>query len=494
MQQKVTLTEKEQATLDALTEETSNPQSRPAQAFQDAAEMDILRGMIHSEPFLKHLIGIGFNPTSLDNEYQKLLGQLTVDLFKQYRKLPTLDQLQVELTAKIKNKKPELIPPYHEVWKAAHTFKFHDQLEWLQDFAARVHNKAEGKRLLSEAMDKAKDKQGNADWHDLAQKLLKLGTSKTGLPEIEDAFDFCERQMQLPTELIEGLLHRGSKLSFGGASKSYKSWALLNQALSIAYGRDWMGCKTNRAKVLVINFELQKEFCQRRLHVLEDARGIEREPGRMDVWNLRGFAAKHEEIFPKIIERIGNNDYGLIVLDPIYKLYGGEADENAAKDMGALLNSIEQVSVQTGAAVAFGAHFSKGNQASKNAIDRVSGSGVFARDPDSIINLTAHEEEDCYTFDAILRNFPPIDPFVVRWSYPVFSKAGELDPAALKTPGRPSKWTPEAALDSLQGKSLSMIDWAKGMGCDVKTLRRLRDVLVQRGSVEDVDQKWKVIS
>jgi len=37
--------------------------------------------------------------------------------------------------------------------------------------------------------------------------------------------------------------------------------------------------------------------------------------------------------------------------------------------------------VKTGAAVGFGAHYSKGNQAGKEAIDRVSGSGVFARDP-----------------------------------------------------------------------------------------------------------------
>ncbi len=100
------------------------------------------------------------------------------------------------------------------------------------------------------------------------------------------------------------------------------------------------------------------------------------------------------------------------------------------------MNSVEALAVKTGAAVAFGVHYSKGNQASKDAIDRVSGSGVFARDPDSLLNFTKHEEADCYTVEATLRNFPPLDPFVVRWKYPLFTRDTGLDPAALKVPGK----------------------------------------------------------
>src|SRR3954470_23651854 len=38
-------------------------------------------------------------------------------------------------------------------------------------------------------------------------------------------------------------------------------------------------------------------------------------------------------------------------------------------------------------------HFAKGNAAAKETIDRISGSGVFARDPDSLITFTKHEEQ-----------------------------------------------------------------------------------------------------
>jgi RecA-family ATPase len=79
------------------------------------------------------------------------------------------------------------------------------------------------------------------------------------------------------------------------------------------------------------------------------------------------------------------------------------------------------VAVRTGAAIAFGAHYSKGNQARKESIDRVGGSGVFARDPDSLLNFTRHEERDCFTVEMTLRNHPPQKPFVVKWEYPCFA-------------------------------------------------------------------------
>ena len=311
-----------------------------------------------------------------------------------------------------------------------------------------------------------------------------------GLPEIEDACDFCKRNLPLPPELIEGLLHQGSKMSLGGASKAYKSWALLNLALSVGYEKPWLGCQTVRSRVLVINLEIQQAFCRKRLNTLADARRITQERGWLDIWNLRGYATSHQEIFPKIVERVGNCGYGLIVLDPIYKLYGN-TDENSASDVAALLNSIETVAVRTGAAVAFGTHFSKGNQAGKNSIDRVSGSGVFARDPDSILNLTAHEEPDCFTLEATLRNFPPMEPFVVKWDYPLFVRDASLNPADLKTPGRPSTFTAERLLEALGGSTMNATDWMKVVGCGKDTFYRLRPELEKAGKVQqDKEKRW----
>ena len=59
------------------------------------------------------------------------------------------------------------------------------------------------------------------------------------------------------------------------------------------------------------------------------------------------------------------------------------------------------------------------------------------------MTLTRHEEADCFTAEATLRNFPPLEPFVVRWAWPLFERANELNPAALKaTGGRPKNKVP----------------------------------------------------
>ncbi len=320
----------------------------------------------------------------------------------------------------------------------------------------------------------------------------QAGDTKRSLPQIRDAFDLCETDVPLPSELIQGLLHQGSKLSFSGASKGYKTWALDSLALSVAYGLRWLGCETRRAKVLLIDLELQEAFCRRRLLTLssERALNISRERGRLDVWNLRGFAVGHQLLLPQIEERIGNDGYGLVIVDPIYKLYADGSNENAAADVAALMNSLERLCSRCNAAVAFGAHYSKGNQAGKEAIDRISGSGVFARDPDSLLNLTAHEQPDCYTVEATLRNFPPMEPFVVRWAFPLFVRDTTLDPAALKKIGRPPKYTADALLAVLVD-GMTSGEWEKAGGMSNEVYLRLRRELENAFRVTQVNQRWE---
>ena len=83
----------------------------------------------------------------------------------------------------------------------------------------------------------------------------------------------------------------------------------------------------------------------------------------------------------------------LLVLDPIYKTLGSR-DENNASDVTEILISLERAAELTGAAVLFSHHYAKGSAALKESTDRMSGSGVWMRDPDSYLAMTRHEEED----------------------------------------------------------------------------------------------------
>ena len=193
--------------------------------------------------------------------------------------------------------------------------------------------------------------------------------------------------------------------------------------LAVSTGVTWWGFATQRGRVLYINFELPDFAFQHRLQAIARQKGITDFTG-IDLWNLRGFATDFSVLIPKILTRVKDERYALIVLDPIYKGLG-KRDENKAGDIASLCNEIEQLAVQSGAAVVFGAHYSKGNQAGKEAIDRIGGSGVFARDPDVILTMTPHEEENAYVVDLTLRALPQLPSFVVRWAGCIFQR----DPA-----------------------------------------------------------------
>lgn len=277
-------------------------------------------------------------------------------------------------------------------------------------------------------------------------------------PEIVNARDLLTKRPEKPPELIKGLLHQGSKMVLGGGSKSYKTWSLLDLGMSVATGQPWWGFETTKGKVLYINLELADWSISERIEEIKTHRPELLGMNQFDVWNLRGFSVSFDQMRPKIVEKIAQG-YGLIIIDPIYKVYGNR-DENSAGDMGELLNEIERLAVSSGAAVVFGAHFSKGNQAGKESIDRISGSGVFARDPDSILVMTKHETEDTYTVEATLRNFKPVPPFCVRREHPLMVVDENADPKNLKRANvKTEKFSPELLMNALGHYDLTTTEW-----------------------------------
>ncbi len=332
----------------------------------------------------------------------------------------------------------------------------------------------------------------------LARLDVECGNAD-GLPDMVDAVKFIAAPQDMPPELVGGVLHKGSKLALGGSSKAYKTWSLLDLAISVAHGIDWLGFSTQPGKVLYVNFEIQPQSWQRRIAAVARAKQVELKPNTVHLWNLRGFNADFRQLVPRIFQRAQRESFALIILDPIYKLYGG-TDENAAGDVAALLNSLEWLAVQTGSAIAYGCHFAKGNSSAKEAIDRISGSGVFARDPDSLLIFTKHEEQDAFTIEPILRNFAPIDPFVVRWQFPLMKPDDDLDPNKLKQPkGRKPENSPDDLLKLLPEAGLSNPEFSKlasENGISERSFYRLKKSLENDGKIllSKVNGKWMPIS
>jgi hypothetical protein len=176
----------------------------------------------------------------------------------------------------------------------------------------------------------------------------------------------------------------------------------------------------------------------------------------------------------------------------------GIADENSATDITALLNMVDTVATTTGAAVVLAGHFAKGNASAKETIDRISGSGVFARDPDSLVVFTRHEAEGAFVVEMILRNLPPVEPFVVKWQYPLFLRENSLDPTRLKQMGgRPAKHKAEHLLELLGDQRLKSGEWSKlastELGITNGPFFALVNKLADAGKVQKsaVDARWE---
>lgn len=105
-------------------------------------------------------------------------------------------------------------------------------------------------------------------------------------------------------------------------------------------------------------------------------------------------------------------------------------------------------------------HFAKGNSASKDPLDRLSGSGVFGRDPDTIITMTKHEDADCYTVDLTLRNLVEQPAFVIEWDYPLMRLRDDLNPdKLLGAAGRPKAVKDDQIMELLRPKPLNRAGW-----------------------------------
>lgn len=207
------------------------------------------------------------------------------------------------------------------------------------------------------------------------------------LPEFENLSTFdLDNLPPLAPELIAGILRKGHKMLISGPSKAGKSFLLIELTIALANGARWLKPVCAKGPVVYINFELDRASCLNRFKVVYEAMGMDKENLKnIDIWNLRGKALDLKSLAPKLIRRAKKVKPAAIILDPIYKVITG--DENSAQEMALFCNQFDRIATEVGCSVIYCHHHSKGAQGGKKAMDRASGSGVFARDPDALLDI-----------------------------------------------------------------------------------------------------------
>ena len=212
--------------------------------------------------------------------------------------------------------------------------------------------------------------------------------------------------------------------------------------VAIAEGIPWLGFSCKKGRVLYVNLEIDPASAINRFMKIYEALGIPAaHADSIVLWNLRGHAVPLDQLVPKLIRRVKDQRLDAIIIDPIYKVIMG--DENNASEMGAFCNQFDRICAATGCSAIYCHHHSKGAQGMKRAMDRASGSGVFARDPDAQLDMIQLELSDdlknnvrdgnatAWRLESSLREFPNITPVNFWFEYPLhkIDASGELSMA-----------------------------------------------------------------
>lgn len=231
---------------------------------------------------------------------------------------------------------------------------------------------------------------GKENWNEWREWIESVNDD---LPDPESMADVWDNLPSLAPPLIDGVLRQGHKMLIAGPSKAGKSYALIELCCAIAEGKKWLEWQCTQGRVMYVNLELDRASCLHRFKDVYTALGITpNNLSNIDIWNLRGRSVPMDKLAPKLIRRASKKNYIAIIIDPIYKVITG--DENSADQMAHFCNQFDKVCTELGCAVIYCHHHSKGAQGGKRSMDRASGSGVFARDPDALIDLVELELND----------------------------------------------------------------------------------------------------
>lgn len=231
---------------------------------------------------------------------------------------------------------------------------------------------------------------GKATWNEWKEWFESITDD---LPDPESLEDVWENLPELAPTLIDGILRQGHKMLIAGPSKAGKSFLQIEMCIAIAEGKKWINWQCSQGRVLYVNLELDRASCLHRFKDVYTALGWQPENLKnIDIWNLRGKSRPMDKLAPMLIRRAAKRNYIAIVIDPIYKVITG--DENSADQMANFCNQFDKVCTELGVAVIYCHHHSKGSQGNKKSMDRASGSGVFARDPDALLDLIELDTTD----------------------------------------------------------------------------------------------------
>jgi RecA-family ATPase len=236
------------------------------------------------------------------------------------------------------------------------------------------------------------------------------------------------------TPVLDHVFDQGDRVAIVAQSKARKSFFALQLAICAATGTSFLGRHLEPQNVLVCNGEIKRTHYKNRIRQI--LAGLHLPPElltQLTVMNLReqiGSETRLDDLLTTCVEK----DITFCLIDPMYLFVGDEIDQTEVKTRLAELKRFSAVGITTVSVY----HATKGLIGDKQVIDRIAGSGIFARDADAMISLALHENKQDVVMSHAIRNYSAPEDKTISFAEGVFVDS-ELPPAEFNSRSRPKR-------------------------------------------------------
>ena len=237
---------------------------------------------------------------------------------------------------------------------------------------------------------------------------------------VENAFEYPDKELPLGDVILNSehgaVLTAGGILQLTGAGKIGKSMLLLSVAYGLAFGRDILSLKIDKARrVLYLNGENSPRTMQERLRFLRDYYCIDHEEAELIKHNLLfasiGLLLPKAEAVAEMRGNLAEIRPDVLILDPLKNFYSGE--ENSADNMREFMAAVRRLMHEFGLTVIIVHH--TGKKQNENDLYSGRGSSVLGDDAEATVSFRKDAvEKGRFTLAVTGRNCDEFTLHLVR--------------------------------------------------------------------------------
>lgn len=218
--------------------------------------------------------------------------------------------------------------------------------------------------------------------------------------------EFESREFHDPEWAVENLIPADGITILSGQPGSFKTWMILDLAISVAQGRPFAGkFEASQSPVLIIDEENQPRLIQARLRKL----GVGKDD-QIHILSRKEFRIQKEDEVSRVIAQCKEMGVKLVIIDSLVRIHG--SDENSSTEMSKVFREISRFTKE-GITVLLTHHEGKEQQVRRSGGGRLRGSSDILAAVDAHISVRrGSREQNMVTLEQTkMRNTTEIEPF-----------------------------------------------------------------------------------